>query len=284
MNRRSELILDPIFIVSLILLAVNDHVLKAAYENWFTGKLSDIAGLVVLPIFIAFLAPRLERWAALLSGVWFVFWKSPFSSGLIYLVNLNGLFEINRVVDYSDMLALLVLPFSHWLVQKKTTNRTRNFSAFSEHLKPILVISAVLTLCSTSMLYKDPYPEGTVSINKRHKLTAPKDTVLSRIKSLGLEWKYIQTHSEPVPWGYYQIDNIIVPYEVIPHGQRADTIKRLTFRFDESDDKQDALVIMDVTFSDTLHISDWRILKTYSKMYKDVTEKILVNRTIYKQR
>jgi len=36
----------------LILWIVNDHVLKELYGNIWTGKLSDIAGLVVFPLFL----------------------------------------------------------------------------------------------------------------------------------------------------------------------------------------------------------------------------------------
>jgi hypothetical protein len=34
----------------IIVWAVNDHILKALYGNWWTGKLSDLSGLVVFPV------------------------------------------------------------------------------------------------------------------------------------------------------------------------------------------------------------------------------------------
>ena len=58
-SRRSYLV-DFIFLSSLILLIVNDHYLKWTYANWLTGKLSDIAGLVLLPILILKLFSRLK--------------------------------------------------------------------------------------------------------------------------------------------------------------------------------------------------------------------------------
>ena len=42
-----------------MLLALNDHVLKQAWPGWVTGKLSDVAGLVVAP---AVLAVRARAW------------------------------------------------------------------------------------------------------------------------------------------------------------------------------------------------------------------------------
>jgi hypothetical protein len=39
----------PVTLLSLVLLLVNDHLLKDAYPGLATGKLSDLAGLVVAP-------------------------------------------------------------------------------------------------------------------------------------------------------------------------------------------------------------------------------------------
>lgn len=44
-----EILLAPVVVASALLLGLNDHFLKAAYHNDMTGKLSDFAGLVVLP-------------------------------------------------------------------------------------------------------------------------------------------------------------------------------------------------------------------------------------------
>ena len=40
---------SPVAVVSLVLLVLNDHVLKQAWPGVVTGKLSDVAGLVVAP-------------------------------------------------------------------------------------------------------------------------------------------------------------------------------------------------------------------------------------------
>jgi len=53
-----SLVLHPIAIASLVVLVVNDHVLKAAYPSWITGKLSDVAGMIMFPIFLHALAAR----------------------------------------------------------------------------------------------------------------------------------------------------------------------------------------------------------------------------------
>lgn len=48
----SRLMLHPVLLIALLILIVNDHVLKAAYPGWLTGKLSDFTGLVVFPLML----------------------------------------------------------------------------------------------------------------------------------------------------------------------------------------------------------------------------------------
>ena len=51
MRTSATLLFHPLFVLSLIALICNDFCWKYQYPNWFTGKLSDVAGLVVLPLF-----------------------------------------------------------------------------------------------------------------------------------------------------------------------------------------------------------------------------------------
>jgi hypothetical protein len=44
--------LDPVALIALATLILNDHILKSIWPGIVTGKLSDIAGLVVCPIFM----------------------------------------------------------------------------------------------------------------------------------------------------------------------------------------------------------------------------------------
>jgi hypothetical protein len=60
----------PITLAALLALVVNDHVLKAAYPGPVTGKLRDVAGLVVAPPLLALLTvPLLRRWGAAVAVV-----------------------------------------------------------------------------------------------------------------------------------------------------------------------------------------------------------------------
>jgi hypothetical protein len=62
-------LLHPVTLGALCTLALNDHVLKRVCPGWWTGKLSDLAGAVLLPVFLHAL---LELGAA--HG-----WKKPLS-------------------------------------------------------------------------------------------------------------------------------------------------------------------------------------------------------------
>ncbi len=50
MSRRGELLLHPVEIAALVVWAVNDHVGKEAWPGLVTGKLSDVAGVIVTPV------------------------------------------------------------------------------------------------------------------------------------------------------------------------------------------------------------------------------------------
>lgn len=104
-------ILNPVFLLSLFLLLLNDFVLKAYYHSWFTGKLSDVAGIIVLAQLFHFLVK--EKWklpAYFAAALCFACWKSAYSQPLIDSLNnlLAGL-HAGRTVDYTDLLCCFVL-------------------------------------------------------------------------------------------------------------------------------------------------------------------------------
>ena len=61
----------PAWIGALLLLLINDHVLKGAglLPGWVTGKLSDLAGLFVAPALLAVLVRARTRAGLLLAGI-----------------------------------------------------------------------------------------------------------------------------------------------------------------------------------------------------------------------
>ncbi len=110
-NNFGILISNP-FLLGLTILLANDFYFKPYFHNWVTGKLSDFSGLFIFPLFLSSFFPKFKKTIFIMTGVGFVFWKSPASQPFIDLWNAWNLFPIQRVIDYTDLLALGVLPIA----------------------------------------------------------------------------------------------------------------------------------------------------------------------------
>jgi hypothetical protein len=110
---------SAIWALCLVLLLLNDHVLKHAgvLPSWFTGKLSDFAGLVVAPVLAAALlrARRAVTRAAAFAPVVAVFCAVKLSPSAARAVeHAVGWLGIHWRLwcDPTDLVALLVLPLA----------------------------------------------------------------------------------------------------------------------------------------------------------------------------
>lgn len=117
-HRNKYLLLNYVFVVCLFILFLNDHFFKYEFSNFLTGKLSDIVGIIILPLLLTYIFPRLKVHSVWISAILFTFWKSGYSEGLISLYNQYALIPITRVIDYSDLFVLLFLPISYHIIQK----------------------------------------------------------------------------------------------------------------------------------------------------------------------
>lgn len=113
MTRNIKLLTSLWFLLGLVILLLNDFILKEAYGNWVTGKLSDFAGLFVFFLFWTALFPKHKNKIFIFTAIVFVYWKSPYSQALINTWNTIGLWTIYRTVDYSDAIALTILPLAY---------------------------------------------------------------------------------------------------------------------------------------------------------------------------
>lgn len=100
------------FLVCLGLLLLNDFVLKSTFHNSLTGKLSDFAGLYVFAVFWYAILPNCRQIVSLITAGLFILWKSPFSQPFIDSFS-QLLFPIERVVDFTDLVALMVIPVAY---------------------------------------------------------------------------------------------------------------------------------------------------------------------------
>ncbi len=113
MNRgttRLDVFATPQFIATLLLLLLNDHVLKYSFPGWLTGKLSDFAGVFVFVSFFYACFPKRNALINYSTAFIFILWKSPYSQLLIDYWNSLNILVVERVVDYTDLLALTILP------------------------------------------------------------------------------------------------------------------------------------------------------------------------------
>lgn len=108
---------NPVFLIGLAILAINDHFLKYEYGNWITGKLSDFAGILILPFFLKFLFGGSKRGVIAATVVLFTWWKSPLSQPAIDFYNSFSPIGTDRVVDYTDLIAFAILPMT-WYAMK----------------------------------------------------------------------------------------------------------------------------------------------------------------------
>jgi hypothetical protein len=130
------------FLIGLLLLLANDFILKDYFHNYFTGKLSDFCGLFVFAIFWSTLLPKARGVIFFATAFLFIVWKGPYSQSFINLFS-ETLFPIHRVVDLSDLMALLILPFA-W---KQLDNHPKQ-----TFLSPLLTAAlAIFSFCATSV-------------------------------------------------------------------------------------------------------------------------------------
>jgi len=124
-------------LAAVVVLVINDHVLKAAMPGMLTGKLSDVAGLFYFPLLLTagarliagavrWLAgaapgrriPPLRRWhltlAAVLTGAVFAAINTLPSAMAMWDATLSLFVPSRGTVDPTDLMALVMLPLA-WL-------------------------------------------------------------------------------------------------------------------------------------------------------------------------
>jgi hypothetical protein len=94
--RAQAILTSPGFLLASGLLLLNDWVLKPAVGGWWTGKLSDFAGLYAFPLFWCAFFPRRRRTVFATTAVGFLVWKSSLSAPLLDLCPLPSLRHWSR--------------------------------------------------------------------------------------------------------------------------------------------------------------------------------------------
>jgi hypothetical protein len=196
MTQNKRLLTSIWFIIGLIILLLNDFVFKTAFGNWFTGKLSDFAGLFIFPLFWVTLFPKQKNKIFFLTALIFIYWKSSYSNALISLWNSIGIWNIDRTIDYSDIIALGVLPIAYHLETIKEKLTTISLSPYIPLI--ICLYAFMATTRDTCNTYFEDN-EGVYYI-KHHS----RESFMDELKNTGLDitstkynhTKYDDEHTE----------------------------------------------------------------------------------------
>jgi len=164
MSRSSRALLtSPAFIIALGVLVVNDWVLKPEFGNWVTGKLSDFAGVLALPLLWCAFFPARRNAGFLATAVAFILWKSPVVDPVLGAWNGLGMWQLHRVVDYTDYIALVALAPAYRIACRYETaslgaslSPARGFGALGSAIAAILILAA-----DTVMPPRYPVPDSS---------------------------------------------------------------------------------------------------------------------------
>ena len=176
MKDRTKILKSPLFVLGLGLLLFNDFYLKLELSNWLTGKLSDLSGLFIFPLFLTVIFSRFKRACFLGTGLLFVLWKTPVSTPLIDQINSIGI-PVGRTIDYTDLWTLFILPIAY------AYNRS-NYAVWK--LKPqVLIFISAFSFVATTL----PPQEGKkyTEINKTYKFNFSRQILIDRLNRLTAE-------------------------------------------------------------------------------------------------
>ena len=195
----TALLTGPAVVLALVLLVANDGILKPAFGNWVTGKLSDVAGLFAWALCWCALAPRRRAAVFCLTTVAWLVWKSPLADVPLAAWNALGAWPLARVVDYTDWLALVALVPAWHVVARAREAAEREpvrvaFRAWRRAGARVSLVVAVVAFSATSR----PRPSATFADAPSWTVGAPRDAVRDGIATLGFE-RFTTRHSgQPV--------------------------------------------------------------------------------------
>ncbi|GAB1819999.1 hypothetical protein [Herbidospora sp. RD11066] len=105
---------QPLTVLALVVLVVNDHLLKATFPGFVTGKLSDVAGLVLLPPLLDLLVRR-PRLSIAITGAGFTLVKTTATGAWLASEAWSLVWNPSVVLaDPTDLLALPALWVAWW--------------------------------------------------------------------------------------------------------------------------------------------------------------------------
>lgn len=176
----------PVTVGSLVVMALNDHMLKQAWPGFVTGKLSDVAGLVVAPLVLAVVlaaarVPRAVVVSVALTGAVFAWVKTTALGSDVASAAWSAVAGTSYLrADPTDLLALPALFVAlrvHRLAGRpRPPFRTRAMSAVGSVVLPFAVLATAATSpCDDGAYARDvvvlqglwPKPDGRLHHDRR---------------------------------------------------------------------------------------------------------------------
>ncbi|MBK1895132.1 hypothetical protein [Chryseobacterium paridis] len=268
-NRNKYLLLNYIFLVCLLTLFLNDHFFKHEFSNFLTGKLSDITGIIILPLLLTYIFPKLKTHSVWMSAVLFIFWKSGYSEGAISLYNQYALIPITRVIDYSDLFVLLLLPIPYYIVQKIEGWRSIKIM----RLHPLFVfIPSLFTLMATS-----PPPSFSYTVSRGNlqcgkcsfRVDYSQEEIVQKLKKNDIVFDTIFPISEKVlnKYPFFRKDDIHF-YKIRRLIIDQDTLRNLDFAMRSIDDNKTIFYFNGMQVNKD--VSSYKLMRKARKYYRKI--------------
>jgi hypothetical protein len=215
-NRQTNLLVSPAFLAALGLLLANDFIFKPLFHNWFTGKLSDFAGLFAFFVFWSAFFPRRNRIIGLMVAVGFVFWKSAWSQPLIDYWNSLALYHIGRVVDATDLIALAILPGADFYTRrygKQRASSTHHIAGVQARRLAICLMCGLSIFAFAATKFVN---DRAASVYRDYEIALAKSDLLAKLHNIGLaEIKYWRSSDEDARI-FYMTEEDRNKYDLVP--------------------------------------------------------------------
>jgi hypothetical protein len=179
MPRSADSMASPGMLLGLAVLLANDFLLKQAFGNTLTGKLSDFAGLFVFPLFWGILFPRARLAIHIVTAAAFLVWKLEVSEPLLALWNERVPLPLGRTVDATDLVALLAVPAAYLYGRPQPQPRLGSRFGGVHRIRWVVVPVALFAFAATSYRTEYPYRETYL-------FPVPSSLLVAAVDSLGM--------------------------------------------------------------------------------------------------
>ncbi|MFF0771752.1 hypothetical protein ACFYUK_22895 [Nonomuraea wenchangensis] len=181
-------------VAGVIVLLVNDHLLKQAWPGFVTGKLSDVAGLLVAPPLLALLfLRRADLAATLATGVLFALVKTTETGAEAASHVWTLVAGPSRVLaDPTDLLALPALALAWWI-------RNRSLAAPSSPRARVLLTAplALLAVAASGAAPQATSEAASVEVRGERIIVHTHDSAAWTSADRGDTWVYESTSDRP---------------------------------------------------------------------------------------